>query len=68
MSTTPAGPTPPLCERCWCPILPGQQFAKLGQILQATLLGDIEWTFTYVHRYSRDEGCETAVEPGRVTS
>lgn len=51
----------PICERCWSEIRPGERFAKLGQIRRATLRGDIEWSYTYLHPYA-DNACAPTSE------
>lgn len=51
--------TPPLCERCWGPVLDGQRFAMLGHIRHADLRGNVEWSYTWVHAYA-DGGCDTS--------
>lgn len=53
----PLIPPDALCERCWQVCLPGEQVAKLGHIVGSTLHGDIQWAFTFLHPYDRDEGC-----------
>lgn len=61
--------TPPLCERCWAPIQPGEAFARLGTIRSANLRGDAVWDYTYLHPYSAEQGCDTgAAEQGRAAA
>lgn len=51
-------PPPPLiCERCWAECRPGERFAQFGHIVGSTLHGDVQWVYTYLHVYDRDEGC-----------
>lgn len=53
------GPLPPdaICERCWSPVLAAERAVRFGHITGSTLHGDIEWSYTYLHHYDRDEGC-----------
>ncbi len=49
--------TPPLCERCYAPVIAGERAVRFGYPVGSTLHGDITWAYTYLHHYDRDEGC-----------
>lgn len=52
-------PLPPdtLCERCYCAVRPGERVFRFAHLVGSNLLGDITWTYTYLHPYDRDAGC-----------
>lgn len=50
-------PPDALCERCWTRVSPGEGAVRLGHIVGSTSRGDVEWAYTFLHVYDRDEGC-----------
>lgn len=50
-------PPDALCERCYSPCVPGEQAVRFGHVVGSTLHGDVQWAYTYLHVYDRDEGC-----------
>lgn len=50
-------PPDALCERCYCRVLSGERAVRLGHVVGSNLRGDIQWAYTYLHVYDRDEGC-----------
>lgn len=49
---------PPLiCERCYSPCLPSEQYVQFGHIANVALHGDVQWSYTYLHHYDPKEGC-----------
>jgi hypothetical protein len=50
--------TPPLCERCWLPVRPSEEFIRLGHITDVRITGEPVYVWSYLHAYdSRTGGC-----------
>ncbi len=50
-------PADALCERCYSPVIKSDRAVRLGHVVGSTLLGDVQWVYTYLHVYDRQEGC-----------
>lgn len=48
--------SPPLCERCWQPVQPAEEFIRLGHIVDVRPDGEPVYLWSYLHAYDPVSG------------